>query len=94
MRLMHPQHGWHVVSAADDVAAMRRAGWVDDDGKALAAKLSALAPGPVVEPATKDGDDHIALVKDALVKSFPDGVLAAPAKRGPGRPRKVAANGA
>lgn len=39
-RMMHPQHGFHVVSAGDDVELMRRNGWTDDDGKALAAKLA------------------------------------------------------
>lgn len=49
-RMMHPLHGWHVTSAADDIEAMRRAGWVDDDGRALAAKLVTLgrAPAPVL----------------------------------------------
>ena len=46
-RMMHPQHGFHVVSAGDDVELMRRNGWVDDDGRALAAKL---APSAVPEP--------------------------------------------
>lgn len=49
-RLMHPLHGWHVTSAGDDIEAMRKAGWIDDDGKALASKLSALLPSPVETP--------------------------------------------
>lgn len=71
-RLMHPLHGWHVTSAGDDIEAMRRAGWVDDDGKALAAKLATLglAPAPVL-----------------LGAAAPVAPLVA-AKRGPGRPRK------
>ena len=72
MRLMHPLHGWHFASSADDVAAMRRAGWVDDDGKAIAEKLS--ATGVVAA--------KVAVEAPAVVK------------RGPGRPRKVAADGA
>lgn len=76
-RMMHPLHGWHVASSADDLPAMRRNGWVDDDGRALAAKL--LPPMP-----SGEGDDHLAQIKTALVAAFP------PIKRGPGRPRKVA----
>ena len=53
-RMQHPQHGFHVISAGDDVELMRRNGWVDDDGKALAAKLAPSAapePAPVAAPA-------------------------------------------
>lgn len=77
-RMMHPLHGWHVASAADDIAAMRKAGWVDDDGKALAAKL---APA-VVTPAT-EGDAHIALLKAVLTKTFPPGDRQDPAPEAP-----------
>jgi hypothetical protein len=47
---MHPRHGFHVVSYGDDVAAMRRAGWVEDDGKALAEKLAPAPPAPAEAP--------------------------------------------
>jgi hypothetical protein len=53
-RMMHPKHGFHVVSYGDDVEAMRRAGWVDDDGKARASKLSAAVPLPQVTGNTAD----------------------------------------
>lgn len=69
-RMMHPKHGFHVVSAGDDVELMRRNGWVDDDGRALAQKLAALglAPAPAER---REGDDHIALVKAAITATFP-----------------------
>ena len=50
IRLMHPVHGWHMASPADNIEAMRQAGWVEDDGRALAEKL---APAAVVK--TDDG---------------------------------------
>lgn len=56
MRLMHPEHGWHVASAADDIEGMRRAGWVDDDGKALAAKLAKKPLAHVVGPEREKAD--------------------------------------
>jgi hypothetical protein len=46
IRLMHPVHGWHFASQADNIEAMRQAGWVEDDGRALAEKL---APAAVVK---------------------------------------------
>ena len=73
MRLMHPLHGWHVASSADDVASMRKAGWIDDDGKAIAAKRAAMGLEPAVEPVA------------AVEVPAP----AVPIKRGPGRPRKA-----
>lgn len=69
-RMMHPKHGFHVVSAGDDVELMRRNGWVDDDGRALAQKLAALGLAPAAAERSESGD-HIALGKAVVAKTFP-----------------------
>lgn len=87
-RLYHPQHGYHVPVSSDEEAALLRTGWGVDDGALLRAKLERLqskaaAPGVAVDNS----------VPRPSPPPAPEPVAAAtiPAKRGPGRPRKVAA---
>lgn len=32
IRLMHPAHGWHVLSPFDDLSKLQEAGWVIEEG--------------------------------------------------------------
>ena len=41
-RLKHPLHGFHHVYSNAEEEVMRKAGWVEDDGKELEDKLKAL----------------------------------------------------
>lgn len=47
-RMMHPSHGYGFAGNTIEEKTMRGNGWVDDDGKALAAKVA--AANPVAEP--------------------------------------------
>ena len=49
MKLMHPNHGYHIPINDAEEKAMRAVGWVDDDGKALVRKMLALKAKEVEE---------------------------------------------
>jgi hypothetical protein len=53
-RMQHPDHGFHISYNQAEEAAMRAAGWTDDDGKALAAKMA--QQQPVVEDGPTEAD--------------------------------------
>lgn len=78
-RMKHAQHGFHE-AMPHEVESMKARGWELDDGSALRAKLSAAAQAPEASAGESAGSD---------LPSAPP-ATAAPVKRGPGRPKKVA----
>jgi len=44
-RMQHPKHGFHYAQTPQEETRLRQAGWVEDDGSALARKLA-----PIAEP--------------------------------------------
>ncbi len=52
-RMQHPAHGFHIAYSQTEEAALRAAGWAEDDGKAMAAKL---APQPVAADGPSEAD--------------------------------------
>lgn len=54
-RLKHEKHGFMDVSDGNQIADMRKNGWVDDDGSELAAKLANLG---ITDEVTEDAAEQ------------------------------------